>query len=221
MWRLIPGYKSEGVADLFFRFDYIVSADIAASEGPLVEAGRKSAAAEAAIRRRGDMALPPFQQTIWLDRELEPVTDTFTLARLNLPYRPEADDQGGRDFNLNAKRWANLARLDVPEQHNWSGLCAIARQKSEAHLRSLPSFVRSLERAVARAVEVDFGRLGQLRARAERSGLPSDRTEWMLEARLSETLQAGMREPHINLDAILACFMTGNSAATFVVAGRG
>jgi hypothetical protein len=43
----------------------------------------------------------------------------------------------------------------------------------------------------------------------------------MLEAMLSETLQAGMREPHINLDAILACFMTGNSAATFVVAGRG
>jgi ATP-dependent helicase HepA len=221
MWRLIPGYKSEGVADLFFRFDYIVSANMAASEGPLVEAGRKSEAAEAAIRRRGDMALPPFLQTIWLDRELEPVIDTSTLARLNLPYRPEADDRGGRDFNLNAKRWANLARLDVPEQHNWSGLCAVARQKSEAYLRSLPSFVRSLERAVARAAEVDFGRLGQLRARAERSGLPSDRTEWMLEARLSETLQAGMREPHINLDAILACFMTGNSAATFVVAGRG
>jgi ATP-dependent helicase HepA len=36
MWRLIPGYKSEGVADLFFRFDYIVSANMAASEGPLV-----------------------------------------------------------------------------------------------------------------------------------------------------------------------------------------
>jgi ATP-dependent helicase HepA len=221
MWRLIPGYQPDGVADLYFRFDYIVSVDLAASENSLAEAGRKSAASEAAIRRRGDMALPPFLQTIWLNRELEPVTDAVTLARLNLPYHPEARDQGGRDFNLNPKRWRNLARLDVPEQHNWSGLCAIARQKSEAHLRALPSFVRSLEEAVDKVAEVDFGRLGQLRARAERSKLHCDRLEWSLEAKLSDALQAGMREPHIHLDTILACFMTGNSAATVVVAGRG
>lgn len=221
LWRQMPGYQSEGVADLFFRFDYIVTADLTAASGALVEAGRASSAAHAAVRRRGDMALPPFQQTIWFDRELEPVTDASLLASLNLAYRPEAADQGGRDFNLNPERWRNLARLDVPEQHNWSGLCTMARQKSEAYLRALPSFARSLEDAVARSAEVDFGRLGQLRARAERSNEPADRLEWHLEALLSEALQLGMREPHIHLDAILACFITGNSAATAVIDGRG
>lgn len=221
MWRHMPGYVSNGIADLFFRFDYIVTADIAAATGVLIQAGKGTVAAESAVRRRGDMALPPFQQTIWFDRELEPVTDASMLTLLNLAYRPEAADQGGRDFNLNPKRWRNLARVDIPEQHNWSGLCTIARQKSEAHLRSLPSFARSLEDAVVRAAEVDFGRLGQLRARAERSSEATDRVEWDLEVQLSEALQAGMREPHIHLDAILGCFVTGNSAATAVVDGRG
>lgn len=219
-WRHMPGYKSEGTADLFFRFDYIVSADTKSANSLLSATDRGGAAAEAAVRRRADMALPPFQVTIWLDRELELVNDITILDRLNLGYRPEAADQGGRDFNLNANRWRNMSSLDISEQHNWSELCSSARQRSQAQLCALPSFTRSLEDALARSAEIDVGRLGQLRARAERSAEAPDRIEWECESNLSECLQAGIREPHIHLDSILACFLSGNSTASAVVNGR-
>lgn len=220
MWRHLPGYKANGVADLFFRFDYIITADVEAANAVLIEAGRAGSASCSALRRRGDMSLPPSQQTIWLDRELELVTDPTLLGYLNLAYRPFAADQGGRDFNLNSNRWRNLARLDIPEQSNWSGLCAVARQKSEAYLRALPIFVLSLEEAVERAAEIDFGRLGQLRARAERTNSSIDQAEWEIESLLSEQLRAGMNDPHVQLDAIRACFITGDLAATAVVDRR-
>jgi ATP-dependent helicase HepA len=219
MWRHLPGYQSHGPADLFFRFDYVIEADVTAGVEFLIKAGRNGPAAAAAIRRRGDMALAPFQRTIWLDRELQPVTEAPLLGRLNGAYRPQASTDGQRDFNLNPKRWRNMMRLDVPEQSNWSGVCDAARMKSEAWLRALPSFTTNIEAALSRAIEVDLGRLGQLRARAERSDRASDAADLSLETALSEHLTRGIKSPTIHLDAILACFISGDATATAMVAG--
>lgn len=220
LWRLIPGYRSEGVADLFFRFDFVVEADVADAFSVLKEAGRFNAAAGAAITRRGDMAVPPAFRTVWLDQELEPVNDPATLKLLEMPYLPKAGDQGGRDFNLNPTRWRHLARLDMPYLSDWTGLCLEARRRAEMRLRSLSAHIETLEEAVRRADEVDYGRLGQLRARAERSGNANDFAEWDLERSLSESLRRGIADPKIRVDAILACFVTGNSTATALVDGR-
>ena len=220
LWRYMPGYQTDAVADLFFRFDYVVQADTDAAREVLRDVGRLTDASAAAIVRRGDMTLPPFVQTIWLDRELEPIGDSTTLTRLDLAYRPEATGQAGRDFNLNPRRWHLAARLDIPELAHWSDLCRKARGRSEDLLRALPSFLNGLDLAGRRASDVDFGRLGQLRARAERSEDAADWREWELERALSEALIGGVRAPSVQLDAILACFVTGNGAATAIIDGH-
>ncbi len=219
MWRYLPGYQSHGPADLFFRFDYVIEADVTAGVEFLANSGRGGPAAAAAVRRRGDMALAPFQRTIWLDRELQLVTEAPLLRKLNGAYRPKASFDGERDFNLNPKRWRNMMRLDVPEQSNWSGICDAARIKSEASLRALPSFTTNIGAALSRVIEVDLGRLGQLRARADRSARASDAADLSLETGLSEHLTRGIRSPTIHLDAILACFVSGDATTTAMVAG--
>jgi ATP-dependent helicase HepA len=219
LWRHMPGYQSEGVADVFFRFDFIVEADVVAARGILADANRLTDASAAAIVRRGDMALPPFSQTIWLDQELARVEDPEILSRLNLPYRPDAVGQGGRDFNLNPRRWRQMRKLDVPQLPHWAELCLEARTRAEACLRRLPSLTGGLERAVRHASAVDFSRIGQLRARAERSINAADSDELKLEESLSNRLMGGIHAPHIRVDAILACFLTGDSVATATIDG--
>ena len=217
VWRYMPGYQTDVVAEVFFRFDYIVEADTTSACEVLRSDDRLTDASAAANVRRGDMALSPFVQTIWLDRELESVEDGATLARLELAYHPEATEQGGRDFNLNPRRWHQAARLDIPELAHWSDLCREARRRSEDHLRALPSFSNALDLAGRFARDVDFGRLGQLRARAERGEAAADWREWELERALSDALIAGICAPSVRLDAILACFISGDIAATAII----
>jgi ATP-dependent helicase HepA len=220
VWRFMPDYKGEGLADVFFRFDFIVQADVAAGLDVLAAAKRLTPAAAAAIRRRGDMALAPSFHTLWLDGELRPVDDPVLLARLATPYRADAVDQGGRDYNLNPQRWRNLSRLDVSALADWTELCRAARRIAEDSLRRRPALTQDLEAAARGAAAVDYGRLAQLRTRAERTGYASEQAECRLEQDLSEVLLAGIRQPLIRLDGVLAAFLSGEPRAISVVDAR-
>lgn len=221
VWRYFPGHQGEGAVDLYFRFDFIVEPDLAHAREVLAKADRLNEAGEAAVKRRGDMALPPFFQTIWLNQEMEPVTDASVLIKLDLPYRPTAAGQGGRDFNLNSKRWNQLGRLRLPQMTDWPAICSQARRQAEMILRQSSAFVDGLEEAQNSSAEVDFGRLGQLRARADRRSDPTAETEWQIERDLANALNAGINAPSVRVDAALACFLTGDHVATATVDGHG
>lgn len=214
LWRYFPEHQGEGAVDVFFRFDFIVEPDLAGACAVLSAADRFSTAGRAAIARRGDMALPPFFQTIWLDQESDEVTHEALLNKLNLPYRPTATGQGGRDFNLNPKRWGKLGQLRLPQMTDWPAMCGRARKHAELILRKSPAFLESLDNARRRAVAVDHGRLGQLRARADRRDDPTDEAEWRIERYLADALKAGISAPSVRADAVIACFLTGDSAST-------
>jgi ATP-dependent helicase HepA len=220
LWRYFPGHQGEGAVDLYFRFDFIVEVDLAGACAVLAAANRTSVAGKAAVSRRGDMALPPFFQTIWLDQEMELVTDAALLAKLDLAYRPTAAGQGGRDFNLNPKRWNQLGRLRLPQMTDWPAICGQARRQAEMMLRQLPAFVDSLVEARNRSAAVDYGRLGQLRARADRRSDPTAEAEWQIERDLADALNAGISAPSVRVDAVIACFLTGDPAATATIDGR-
>lgn len=105
MWRLVPDYVSQSgeVADLFLQFDFIVETD---SDQVLRASGEPDTPAlHAALARRGDMALPPFYQRVWIDGDLSPVVDSALLARLEAPYLRSAAAGPYRDWNLNWERW--------------------------------------------------------------------------------------------------------------------
>lgn len=220
VWRYYPDHRAQAVADLFFRFDFIVEADVEAALQVLDRENRLTSAASAAMRRRGDMAVAPFFHTLWLDEELSEVADSALLRRLSAVYRPKPDGHDGRDFNLNPRRWRNLGRLELPQLAQWAELCHAARERAEAKMRQIPTFKEALDAAARKSAEVERGRLAHLRARAERSGALVDEAECAIEQALSEALLAGVRDPKIRLDAILAAFVSGDARSTAIVAAR-
>lgn len=219
MWRFIPGYAGDPIADIFLRFDFVLEADIAPALEMLESHGRTSNAALAAIRRRGDMALPPFYRPIWLDRELGLVTDPHLLGLLESPYAVKEHDGGAFDLNLNSQRWRRLMQLPVPELDFWAEFCTKARQSAERVLRTEDTLIASLSKADQHAARVDRGRLGQLRARAERGATPSEREELAFEEELAAALRKGIRAPHVRVDAIGAIFLSFSRASTDRVSG--
>jgi ATP-dependent helicase HepA len=192
---------------------------VVGATGILSELGRKTSAASAAIRRRGDMALPPFYRSLWLDRELALVTDEALLARLSRPYSVEPDRSGALDLNLNSRRWQRVLQLPLPELGYWSDLCGKARIAAEAALRGDPDLIDSLAKAEQRALRVDLGRIGQLRARARAGADHGDDSDLAFEERLAAALRDGIRAPSVRVDTVGAVFVSASQAATDRVSG--
>lgn len=217
MWRFAPDHIGDPVADIYFRFDFVLEADVAAAAKILCDYGRNTSAASAAIRRRGDMALPPFHRSLWLDRELAPVTDEALLARLTRPYSVEPDRSGALDLNLNSRRWQRVLQLRLPEIDFWSDLCGKARLAGENALLRDPDLLSSLTKAEQRALRIDLGRIGQLRARA-RADAEVER-DLAFEEQLASALRGGIRVPSIRVDSVGAVFVSANRDATDRVSG--
>lgn len=219
MWRFTPEHVGDPVADIYLRFDFVLEADVAGAANVLSRHGRDTSAASAAVRRRSDMALPPFYRSIWLDRELTLVTDETLLARLVRPYSAAPDRSGAVDLNLNARRWQRVLELPLPELGYWSDLCGKARLAAEIALRGDPDLIDGLARAEQRALRVDLGRIGQLRARARAGADAEDDSELVLEERLAAALRDGIRAPSVRVDTVGAAFLSANRAATDRVSG--
>lgn len=221
MWRFDPTYVGHSVAEVYLRFDFLVEADINFGVKILGEFRKKTNSAIAAIRRRGDMALPPFYHSIWLDQELKLVSDATVLKLLGRPYQVELEQHRARDANLNSDRWEKLAQLKIPELEYWSELCFKARALAEEALRLEPGLLGSLARARQRTLRIDQGRLSQLRARS-RSYLSLDvGDELVFEERLSSALHEGVSAPSIRVDTIGAIFMSSDVRATNYISSRG
>jgi ATP-dependent helicase HepA len=219
MWRFAPDHVGDPIADIYFRFDFVLEADVVAAARTLGDHGRDTSAAGAAIRRRGDMALPPFHRSLWLDRELAPVTDETLLARLTRPYSVEPDRGGAVDLNLNARRWQRVLQLHLPELGFWSDLCDKARLAAETALRGDPDLIVSLANAEQRALRVDLGRIGQLRARARAGADGEDDSDLAFEEHLAAALRDGIRAPSVRVDTVGAVFVSASLAATDRVSG--
>jgi ATP-dependent helicase HepA len=219
MWRFVPDHIGDPLADFYFRFDFILEADIGPAIGLLAAHGRDTSAARAAVGRRGDMALAPFYRSIWLDRELTPVHEEALLARLGRPYSVEPDRNGALDFNLNPRRWQRLLQLQLPELAYWKELCGKGRTAAEETLRADPELIASLSRAEQRAALVDHGRLGQLRVRASMAASEGESAELAFEEQLAEELRIGINAPRVRLDMIGAVFLSASQSATDRISG--
>lgn len=220
MWRFAPGHSGDPVADIYFRFDFILEADVSQAVRVLADHDRDTSAARAAVHRRGDMALTPAHRSIWLDRELATVDDAVLLCRLGRAYSVEPDVDGAVDINLNAQRWRRLMKLQLPEITYWSELCGKARDAAEAALRTDSDLIVALAQAEQRAARVDHGRLGQLRARVRSAIVSEGEEELTFEEELAAALRSGIRAPRVRVDTIGAVFLSGSRSATDQVSGR-
>jgi ATP-dependent helicase HepA len=220
MWRQLPGYRAREGCDVFFRFDFVVEVEVAGATDlwlpnflPTDDAdllAQRRRLASAALQRRGDSAMPPFFHRVWLDAEFEPVGDMALRARLELPYNKDGRGDGGRDWNLNAQRWAALSALRLPVLTAWEAVVRRARGAAEEAMEAAAEIEARARAAVAGARRLDEERFAQLQTRIARGGpgAGADHELLDIEMRVAQALYAGMSRPHRTLDTIGAIFLT-------------
>lgn len=212
IWRQRADYKSEGYADLYLRFEFLIEANIdqaahsyaAALDGDLETA-------YTAMRRRGDMTFPPDYQKVWLDGALEPVTDKTILSLLEEPYHKATREEANRDLNLNSDRWAKLKAIRVPVLDYWSEIILQAREQAETVLFQKLELTESIDNALKIGEEVDQARFAQLRTRIRHADASEAEFEEKLlgiEAETAEHFYGGIEKPKITLDMIGAVFLS-------------
>lgn len=212
VWRQHSGYHPEGIADLFFRFDFLIEANTqeAALTYSDVIGGDKKTASNA-LMRRGDMIFPPTFQQIWLDAELEPVSDASLLSILQKPYSKGTPEDDNKDQNLNSERWSKLSSIDLPVMDYWSETVDLARKEAETVLRRHINLSEKIEGALNLAKNIDQARFAQLQTRINQAGESEAIAESNLlktERQTAESFYRGLASPTITVDMIGAVFLS-------------
>jgi ATP-dependent helicase HepA len=189
-------------ASLYFRFDYVIEADTGPARRILETRGGKFE--RRALQRRADEYLPPRIVTLWSEVDGTDIDDGTLIDLLDAPYEPRRGD-----INLNPeRRWA----LDeLIGESDWEWRCRTARTRSEAALRSQPSFAASCADAVSRFEAASRTAVTQRRIRL--TFLPirqraAEESEMAADIDIDAALSLGMQEPHVRLDAIGAVVLS-------------
>ena len=204
MWRHVPRHEMAEDPSLFFRFDFLVEADVE----PAVEAleGYDHITKEA-MRLRADGLFPPIMQTVWVDGDGRRVEDEETLEHLEMPYDQEGTKRFGRDYNLNSERWEKVSKLF--DEGEWAGLCHSVRDRAIDVLAEQVDLRERCDERADRAVRQAQTTIARLRTRLTQSGVDSREVAQLeLEEALVTALEKGIREPAISLDAIGAIFLS-------------
>lgn len=215
LWRQRKGYVCEGLADLYFRFDFLIETDTIETAQNYADAtGGDEETAINALERRGDMAFPPTYRQIWLDSELEPVTDENLLGLLLDPYLKVPRDDGSRDLNLNWDRWAKLKEIDFPAINYWSDIVQQAREKAANVVGHDTDLEEKIARALKASKELDRARFAQLKTRirhADRKEAEFEKRLLEIETKTAEDFYKAIEKPKITLDIIGAVFLSPHS----------
>ena len=208
VWRTNREWGALGKEDtLFFRFDFVVEADIA--EGV---SGEHDVLQRAALQRRADGLFSPRFHTVCTDRNGTVVTNKG-LKDLLLA-QPERVQDGGADKNIQgAERSAVLDRFIDPL--DWPVWCQRARDAAEESLMHDPELVRNRREAHERAKRDAQDRLLRLRLRATLEEGHERRAKSYAELlsrerHVSEGLCAGVADPAVRLDSVGVIVLSGN-----------
>jgi ATP-dependent helicase HepA len=210
MWRHWPGYKVSDSSghDLFFRFDFLIEADLGTDNN---DVGTAKGVASRALRRRVDGCFPPEFITVWVGVDRQ-IVDTPTKY-LQSKYREKEDGTGtGRDFNLNPNRWQKLSiRDDVPWLRNWSQVCQQAYSDALSYVKKMSTVTDRIENARRLLDEQSLARTTRLKNRIERlsgSARTAEETELTHEIERNENLKRSIEAPNFHLDVVGAIFVS-------------
>ncbi len=213
VWRHWPDHCAVDACghDLFFRFDFLVEAELGESDSSGSAAGVKL---DRALRRRVDGCFAPQFVTVWIG------ADQMAIAQppdyLTMPYRTKpVPTEAGQDFNLNPSRWQQLSmREDVPWMRDWARVCQQAHEDALAHVRGLDIVQNQIARAQRLLNEQLQTRTAYLHNRIARlSSFPRQAEEAELAAELErhERLMAAVTHPRFHLDVVGAVFASASS----------
>jgi ATP-dependent helicase HepA len=203
IWRHTPRI-SAGQVHACFRFDFIVESALSPLSDWLKERPHLNASA---VRRKADAAFPPIAETIWIDNQLLPLTDDC-IEDLNRPLDAKLDK------NVNQERWPVVLKQFGSTM--WAELCADARRVAEESLRLQHDLTNSTRRLASEFEAI--GALVQEQGRSRMEALvgwseeQSQLRDEVEEAEhIASQIAAGIRAPHIRLDAAGVVFRAGDS----------
>jgi ATP-dependent helicase HepA len=203
-WREVPGYDSEyktsNPADVFFRFDFLVEANLAAITDLIAQRGL----AKGALTRRAEEAFAPHFCSVWVDVDGAHVTAPVLLGELERPYDKRTDT------NLRDPFWQTVDALGVVA--DWSRLCATSYAVASTFLSEAAGIAAKIARAHR---HLDSGLATterQLAARIAASDQPAaDRATLAMERALYEGLRIATGEPTVRVDSVGAMFLSGRT----------
>jgi ATP-dependent helicase HepA len=211
MWRHTPAYTPQDASgvDLFFRFDFMIEADLRPAEGAAGDETR-------ALRRRVEAHFPPRFYSVWVLPDGSCVRQA--PSALEAPYRStvgSADLGAGRDYNLNAQRWRVLdMQSAIPWLRDWSKQCGQAGDLARAFVLEIDDLKATTQRGLKRLREQRDARAAQLKARAARvtgAALQAELADLQLEEQLHRRLAAAVTMPLVRMDSAGAVFVAATS----------
>jgi ATP-dependent helicase HepA len=206
LWKHRPKTTPGSKAQLAFRFDFLVEADLTPVRKVL---DKKPNLTPQSIRRQTDQLFPPIMRTIWVGEDLKPIVDEHKLAPFAQPYDKGQGGPAGRDFNLNHERWAILNKSYPLAK--WKLLCEKARKAAESGLRDQLQLKELTKLKAEQAARLAAVRLAQQESRIAHLALvqrKEERALLKLDEAIATAIETGIRKPAIRLDAIGAVFVS-------------
>jgi ATP-dependent helicase HepA len=205
MWRHRPTFEARDASgcDLWFRFDFLVEANLAESDDD----------ATRALKRRAEQHLTPQFYTVWVS-----AADGATLQPPDVilePYR-NSDHIHGRDFNLNSRRWQTLQMHigSVPWLLGWQRHCQNAAASALTYITGHDLVHQQRARGLASLGHQHATRVAQIESRLTRlTGVAQSveqrdlDEEEVLFARLNDAIRA----PSVRTDVAGAIFASAST----------
>lgn len=203
LWRHIRQGYDEIEPKLYFRFDFLVEANLSETEAALEQFQMRTHTACAAMARRGDALFPPFVDRIWVDENgFEPSAD-FIERFLDLPYDKHGLNPPYIDTNLKSRRLRMLMKAAPDAFTNWNLRCVRMCDAAKAKLLARARLAASKQMALARAHVEDEVRHAQLHTRIQSlTGCEAkvERDQLAAELAINEGLYRGIDAPFVKVD---------------------
>lgn len=211
-WREIPDYANEyetgNFADLFFRFDFLIEANMAAARDLIESRGL----AAGVVARRAEEAFTPQYHTIWVDLDNVQVTDRDLIADLERPRDTTTDT------SLRGSRWQTVDDLGMVA--DWPRVCQSAYATASTLLGEaigLDERIASAQRQLAFRYKAAEQQLeSRIAVLEHRSG---DVEALAMERELHECMEKVVSEPRVRLDSVGVAFLSGQRLREQVVDG--
>lgn len=197
-WRLRPGFGGQGEERLAFRLCWLVSPQ------PIAGAGLRRDEERTGLDRRAASFLKPWTVVQYLGADLASVGDREFLRVLREPYRPDAEDGGGRDYNLGSREaWLH----QIVDHNTFARLCAEVRDRGRTWLQDSDAYKLAVANAMQRATADVERRQLRTQSRHQSEGTAEGARRRQLE--LDTTVLDAVRQPLLRLDSVGAFVVAG------------
>ena len=200
-WRADPKWIGEGRGTwVGFCLTYVLQSNVAEARRILTEQ-MNIRGVEHVLSRRMDALLPPWTYSIYMDIDIQPVTDPLLLSILKLPYSGENQNYERRDYNLSSRRDALYEAIGFSEL---AEACHKVRKTSEAALKNSFGFRQWLEVEGRRAINEVKSDNDRLKRRQSASLSETGREDPGLtrDIRFNDAVISTLGVPLVRLDSI-------------------